>query len=47
MAPGPAGDQAAEVQVAVVRGGLVIIAAGDVMLDQDARGFARVRVDPT
>lgn len=39
--------RAAEVQVAVVDGGLVIIAAGDCALDRDTRGFARVRVDPT
>jgi hypothetical protein len=36
----------AEVQVARVGRGLVIIAAGQVMADQDARGFARLRVDP-
>lgn len=39
--------RAAEVQVAVSNGGLVIIAAGDCSLDRDARGFARVRVDPS
>lgn len=36
----------AEVQVAVVDGSLVIIAAGHVVLDRDTRGFARVRVQP-
>jgi len=36
----------AEVQVARVNGGLVIIAAGSVLADRDARGFARLRVDP-
>lgn len=36
----------AEVQVAYYRGGLVVIAAGHTYLDRDARGFARVRVEP-
>lgn len=46
--PGPEEGQAGvEVQVAVVDGSLVIIAAGDVLaMDRDSRGFARVRVSP-
>jgi hypothetical protein len=39
-------ERLAEVQVAQVGAGLVIIAAGSVMMDRDTRGFARVRVDP-
>lgn len=36
----------AEVQVAMVHGGLVIIASGEVHLDRDTRGFARLRISP-
>jgi hypothetical protein len=36
----------AEVQVAQVRGSLVVIAAGQVIMDRDTRGFARLRIDP-
>ena len=46
--PPPEEDmEGVEVQVAVVDGSLVVIAAGHVLLmDRDARGFARVRVSP-
>jgi hypothetical protein len=40
------GDDVAEVQVALVGTGLVIIAAGDVHQDRDQRGFVRLRVSP-
>lgn len=44
---GEAPDSGAEVQVAVVDGSLVVIAAGHIVLaDQDAHGFARIRVAP-
>lgn len=44
---GQAADSGAEVQVAVVDGSLVVIAAGKVvMADTDAKGYARLRVSP-